>query len=246
LKTRNSIQAVIRQVVQMVLQKRLEQKTASLLLYALQIASSNLKRMELEKPQPEQVVTDLERCWILRTHGKPPSPAPARPRAKLHPARHQPIAIKKLARSAAKTFRPAQSMPVIAPDQRPRIAFAKAARTEAICNLKMERRRPRLSVRVFSFVLPTDRRARAPVAPFSDYILLPLRAALAKAILGLWSGAITGMDCAGRKVFAADLAKLFDRDWLVGALGEVSPAVSPERAMGLAMRPEDPAPVRDR
>src|SRR4029077_14333511 len=56
----HSIQAVIRQVVQMVLQKRLQQKTASLLLYALQIASSNLKRMEIEKPQPEQVVTDLE------------------------------------------------------------------------------------------------------------------------------------------------------------------------------------------
>jgi hypothetical protein len=32
------------------------------MLYALQIASSNLKRMELEKPQPEQVVaaTDLD------------------------------------------------------------------------------------------------------------------------------------------------------------------------------------------
>jgi hypothetical protein len=56
----HSVQAVIRQVVQMVLQKRIERKTASLLLYALQIASSNLKRMELEKPQPEQVVTDLE------------------------------------------------------------------------------------------------------------------------------------------------------------------------------------------
>ncbi len=56
----HSIQAVIRQVVQMVLQQRLERKIASLLLYALQIASSNLKRMELEKPQPEQVVTDLE------------------------------------------------------------------------------------------------------------------------------------------------------------------------------------------
>src|SRR6266851_3245600 len=34
----HSVQAVIRQVVQMVLQKRLERKTASLLLYALQIA----------------------------------------------------------------------------------------------------------------------------------------------------------------------------------------------------------------
>ena len=56
----HSIQTVIRQVVQMVLQKRLERKTASLMLYALQIASSNLKRMEHEKPQPEQVVTDLE------------------------------------------------------------------------------------------------------------------------------------------------------------------------------------------
>jgi hypothetical protein len=56
----HSVQAVIRQIVQMVLQKRIERKTASLLLYALQIASSNLKRMELEKPQPEQVVTDLE------------------------------------------------------------------------------------------------------------------------------------------------------------------------------------------
>ena len=56
----HSVQAVIRQVVQMVLEKRIERKTASLLLYALQIASSNLKRMELEKPQPEQVVTYLE------------------------------------------------------------------------------------------------------------------------------------------------------------------------------------------
>ena len=57
----HSVQTVIRQVVQMVLQKRLERKTASLLLYALQIASSNLKRMELEKPQPEQVVIDIEK-----------------------------------------------------------------------------------------------------------------------------------------------------------------------------------------
>ncbi len=56
----HSLQTVIRQVVQMVMQKRIERKTASLLLYALQIASSNLKRIELEKPQPEQVVTDLE------------------------------------------------------------------------------------------------------------------------------------------------------------------------------------------
>jgi hypothetical protein len=56
----HSIQTVIRQVVQMVMQKRIERKTASLLLYALQIASSNLKRMEQEKPQPAEVVTDPE------------------------------------------------------------------------------------------------------------------------------------------------------------------------------------------
>jgi len=56
----HSIQSVLREVVQMVMQKRLERKTASLLLYALQIASSNLKRMELEMPQPEQVVTNLD------------------------------------------------------------------------------------------------------------------------------------------------------------------------------------------
>lgn len=56
----HSIQSVIHQVVQMVLQKRLERQTASLILYALQIASSNLNRIELEKPQPEQIVTDVE------------------------------------------------------------------------------------------------------------------------------------------------------------------------------------------
>jgi hypothetical protein len=56
----HSIQTVVRQVVQMVLQNCLERKTAGVVLYALQIASSNLKRMELEKPQPEQVVIDIE------------------------------------------------------------------------------------------------------------------------------------------------------------------------------------------
>jgi len=56
----HSIQTVIRQVAQMVLQRRIERKTASLLLYALQIASSNLKRMEHEKPQPAEVVIDPE------------------------------------------------------------------------------------------------------------------------------------------------------------------------------------------
>ena len=68
----HSVQSVIRKVVQMVLQKRIERKTASLLLYALQIASSNLKRMELEKPQPEQVVIDV----VTPLKYEPPIAAP--------------------------------------------------------------------------------------------------------------------------------------------------------------------------
>src|SRR4030081_2055379 len=92
----HSVQAVIRQVVQMVLQKRIERKTASLLLYALQVASSNLKRMELEKPQPEQVVTDLEPVVDPHEAWQAPiarSRAPAgEPSASAHPAnRHQNI-----------------------------------------------------------------------------------------------------------------------------------------------------------
>jgi hypothetical protein len=54
----HSIQDVIRQVIQLLLLKKIDQKTASLMFYALQIASSNLKRMDLEKPQPEQVLVD--------------------------------------------------------------------------------------------------------------------------------------------------------------------------------------------
>ena len=56
----------------MLLQKRIERRTASLLLYALQIASSNLKRMELEKPQPEQVVIDV----VTPLKYEPPIAAP--------------------------------------------------------------------------------------------------------------------------------------------------------------------------
>lgn len=55
----HSIQSVLRQVMIMILQDKIASKTAGLLLYSLQIASSNLKRMQLEIPQPAQVVTDL-------------------------------------------------------------------------------------------------------------------------------------------------------------------------------------------
>jgi hypothetical protein len=56
----HSIQSVIREVMQMVMQKRLDQKTASVMLYALQIASSNLKRMQHELPQPEESPLNVE------------------------------------------------------------------------------------------------------------------------------------------------------------------------------------------
>jgi hypothetical protein len=55
----HSIQYVLRQTVQMLLQKRIEKKTATTILYAMQIASSNLKRVGQEKPQPDQVVIDV-------------------------------------------------------------------------------------------------------------------------------------------------------------------------------------------
>ncbi|MGA7559296.1 MAG: hypothetical protein WCF61_01160 [Terriglobales bacterium] len=57
-----SIQTVIRQVVQLLLARRIERKDASLLLYALQIASSNLKTMQAEKAKPTQVVVEPEKA----------------------------------------------------------------------------------------------------------------------------------------------------------------------------------------
>src|SRR5208283_1347897 len=45
----HSIQTVIRHVVQLMLRRQIERKDASVMLYALQIASSNLKMMAAEK-----------------------------------------------------------------------------------------------------------------------------------------------------------------------------------------------------
>src|SRR5208282_5519147 len=56
-----SIQTMVRQVVMLVLEGKVDNKKASTVLYALQIASSNLKRMEAEKPRPAQVVVDEEK-----------------------------------------------------------------------------------------------------------------------------------------------------------------------------------------
>ncbi len=58
----HSIQTVIRQVVQLMLARRIEHKDAGLLLYALQIASGNLKMMQLEKARPTQVVVEPDKA----------------------------------------------------------------------------------------------------------------------------------------------------------------------------------------
>src|SRR5208282_4712347 len=58
----HSIQTVIRQVVQLMLSRRIEHKDAGLLLYALQIASGNLKMMQLEKARPTQVVVEPDKA----------------------------------------------------------------------------------------------------------------------------------------------------------------------------------------
>jgi hypothetical protein len=56
-----SIQSVVRQVAMLVLGGKIDNKQAGVLLYALQIASTNLKRMEAEKPRATQVVVDPEK-----------------------------------------------------------------------------------------------------------------------------------------------------------------------------------------
>jgi hypothetical protein len=58
----HSIQTVIRQVVQLMLTRRIERKDAGLLLYALQIASGNLKTMRAEKAKPTQVVVEPDKA----------------------------------------------------------------------------------------------------------------------------------------------------------------------------------------
>ena len=54
----HSIQAMVRQVVMLMLEDKIDGKKAGRVLYGLQIAAANLKHMEAEKPRPVQVVVD--------------------------------------------------------------------------------------------------------------------------------------------------------------------------------------------
>jgi len=56
----HSIQLSIAQVMHQLMDKTIDAKTAGLMLYALQIASANLRQLNAETPQPSQVVTDLD------------------------------------------------------------------------------------------------------------------------------------------------------------------------------------------
>jgi hypothetical protein len=49
---------MVRQVVMLTLEDRIDDKKAGRVLYALQIAASNLKHLEAQKLRPEQVVVD--------------------------------------------------------------------------------------------------------------------------------------------------------------------------------------------
>ncbi len=56
-----SIQMMVRQVTILVLEGKIDNKRAGLVLYALQSASSNLKRLAAEQPRPVQVVVDTKK-----------------------------------------------------------------------------------------------------------------------------------------------------------------------------------------
>ena len=56
----HSVQFTLRQVTELILRHKIKDKEASLLLYALQIASSNLKRILREEPKPEEIVSDAK------------------------------------------------------------------------------------------------------------------------------------------------------------------------------------------
>jgi len=112
----HAIQFTLRQVTELIMRHKIDAKEAGLLLYALQIASSNLKRLKLDEPQPEQVVIDaavehavetpeeaahfselqiqeIERIYSCADDAQPPFPVKSHPagapssQKKRHPAK---------------------------------------------------------------------------------------------------------------------------------------------------------------
>jgi hypothetical protein len=79
----HAIQVTLHSVVYHLLEGHIGQKTASLLLYAMQIASSNLKHMKAEAPDPEKVVVDLPKL----SETPPPEPTEETARINSHTLR---------------------------------------------------------------------------------------------------------------------------------------------------------------
>ena len=77
-----SIQVTLHNVVELVMRKRMDIAEGRLVLYALQIASSNLKRLAAEKPRPGQIVVDPPFIPLTDSSGEveaePPSAASAK------------------------------------------------------------------------------------------------------------------------------------------------------------------------
>lgn len=75
----HSIQIAIRQIASLLMQQKIEPKTAGLLLYSIQLALLNLKQLKEEKPHPAQIVVNLERVeeTLPRSAFKKPAPPSA-------------------------------------------------------------------------------------------------------------------------------------------------------------------------
>jgi len=63
----HSVQFTLRQVIELILRHKINEKEAGLLLYALQIASCNLKRQQQEEPNPEDIATDAKVEHVVET-----------------------------------------------------------------------------------------------------------------------------------------------------------------------------------
>lgn len=70
----SSIQLAITRVIAMTLDQIIEPKMATTVLYALQIASCNLHRMDLETPKPEDVAVDPDREALAEAIFDPQQP----------------------------------------------------------------------------------------------------------------------------------------------------------------------------
>jgi hypothetical protein len=63
----HSVQFTLRQVTELILRHKVNEKEAGLLLYAMQIASCNLNRLEREDPKPEDIASDAKVAHAVET-----------------------------------------------------------------------------------------------------------------------------------------------------------------------------------